>query len=115
MIEPGALRSDSANHGPLGSGIVGPPPDVFPHIESGTELFGGDDAVTGVGRGIEGPVDVLGDRIGGIRADDAAPQRIRPYPCEREEYRPPVARDGPIVETVAVSSAQQPGCSAARM
>ena len=37
-----------------------PPPRVFHHIESGTELFGGDDAVTGVGGGIDGPVG--GDR-----------------------------------------------------
>ncbi len=50
------------------------------------------------------PVDVLGDRIGRFRADDAAPQRIRPHPCQRQEHRPPVTRHGPIVETATASS-----------
>ena len=45
------------------------------------------------------PVDVLGDRAGRLRTDDAAPQRIRPDPRESQEDRPPVTRHGPIVET----------------
>ena len=36
------------------------PPRVFHHIQCGTELFGGDDAVTGIGRRADGPVG--GDR-----------------------------------------------------
>ena len=57
MIEPGELRSDSANHGAVGQRAWSGPHDASSIIiQCGTQLLGGDDAVAGVGRSADGPV-----------------------------------------------------------
>ena len=55
MIEPGELRSDSANHGAPTSGTVGPHQASSMISSAAPELFGGEDAVAGVGDRADGP------------------------------------------------------------
>ena len=58
----GELRSFKANQGRPTSGTVGPPTRRLPSFECGAELFGGDDAVAGVGLGADRPPVVMGAR-----------------------------------------------------
>ena len=60
MIDPGELRSDSANHGASDQRHRRTPPGVLHDVQCGAELLGGQDAVTGVGHGADGPLG--GDR-----------------------------------------------------
>ena len=62
ITEPGELRSFKANQGRPTSGTVGPHQASSINSSAAPKLFGGDDAVAGVGLGADRPPVVMGAR-----------------------------------------------------